>query len=169
MEDLIFLLTASLALYKSPKKSDTVLIADSGCSVQLTSGRISFETTETEEGDRLHYAEHWDRNVTYGILCATLSEDIGVDEAQDVMINYINRLRGPFYAVHNIGPDLSGQKDAPEVISLVDYWQDGDGLDWKVKGYTNGSIIAVLYVRNINEVPVEKQDQFLDSFSFGSY
>lgn len=167
MEDLIFLLTASLALYKTPKKSETVLIADSGCSVELTSQKLSFETTETEEGDRLHYAEHWDRNVTYGILCAQLAEEIGLDEAKEVMINYINRLRGPFYAVHHIGAEVCDPKDETAVVSLIDYWQDCDGLDWKVKGYTNGSIIAVLYVKNINELVVEKQDHFLDSFSFG--
>jgi hypothetical protein len=49
---------------------------------------------------------------------------------------------------------------------MVDYWQDEEGLDWKVKGYTDGRIIAVLYVKNINDISVEKQDKFLDSFCF---
>ena len=52
-----------------------------------------------------------------------------------------------------------------DCIRLVDYWQDEDSVDWKVKGYTDGHTIAVLYVKNINEISVEKQDEFLDSFS----
>jgi hypothetical protein len=48
---------------------------------------------------------------------------------------------------------------------VVDYWQDEDEMDWKVKGYTDGQIIAVLYVKNINQSTVEQQDLFLDSFS----
>jgi hypothetical protein len=52
------------------------------------------------------------------------------------------------------------------VRSYSDYWQDADGIDWKAKGWTNGQTLAVLYVKNINEVPVERQDFFLDSFEF---
>jgi hypothetical protein len=34
-----------------------------------------------------------------------------------------------------------------------------------VKGYSDGEIIAVLYVKNISKSTVEQQDAFFDSFS----
>jgi hypothetical protein len=47
---------------------------------------------------------------------------------------------------------------------LTDYWQDSQGVDYKVKGYTNGRVLAILFVRNISQLDVSLQDQYLDSF-----
>ena len=76
-------------------------------------------------------------------------------------------------------PNLQGKQDI-EVQVIINglkqqlhyrvelfYWQDCSKKDWKVKGYTDGKTLAVLYVKNIGHVDVKKQDLFLDSFHFG--
>lgn len=164
MENLIFLLTASLVLYKSSKKPRKTFIGDTNCSVHFSPDAV-FDFTQSEEGDQLYFAEYTEKSVGYGVLCARVHSILPLDEAQDVMNSYLNRLRKPFNALYNTGVDLCQTWNKEDgSIQMVDYWQDEDNLDWKVKGYTNGEIIAVLYVKNINEITVEKQDEFLDSF-----
>ena len=166
MENLIFLLTASLVIYKSSKVSRRTVIGDTNCSV-LFPANAEFDFTQTEEGDQMYFSEHTEKKVSYGVLCAQLSEKLPLDEAQDVITTYLNRLHKPFNALHNTGLDLCqsfSQND--DCVRMIDYWQDENNLDWKVKGYTDGQTIAVLYVKNINEISVDKQDEFLDSFCF---
>ena len=131
------------------------MIGDTNCSVNFSPDAV-FDFTESEEGDQLYFAEY------------KVHSTLPLEEAQEVMGTYLNRLRKPFNALYNTGVDLCQTWDKDDTsIKMVDYWQDEDNLDWKVKGYTDGEFIAVLYVKNINEITVEKQDEFLDSFCMG--
>ena len=166
MENLVFLLTASLVLYQSSKKPRRTIIGDTNCSVVFSPEAV-FDFTESEDGDQLYFAEHIEKNSSYGVLCARVGSRLPLEEAQEVMTTYINRLRRPFHALYSTGIDLcQNRSQDSHCIKMVDYWQDEDNFDWKVKGYTDGEVIAVLYVKNINEIDVEKQDEFLDSFWF---
>lgn len=165
MENLIFLLTASLVLYKSAKKPRRTFIGDTNCSV-LFSPDATFDLSRSDEGDQLYFAEHTDKDITYGVLCASIHSRLTLEEAGEVMTTYLNRLRKPFNAPYNTGVNRC-ENWVNDCVTMVDYWQDADNLDWKVKGYTDGQTIAVLYVKNINEITVEKQDEFLDSFCLG--
>ena len=165
MENLIFLLTASLVLYKSAKKPRKIRIGDTHCSV-LFSPDAEFDYTKSEDGDEMYFAEYTEKEVSYGVLCARIASPLPLDEARDVMDSYLERLHKPFHALYNTGIDLCQPLDTERnCIKMVDYWQDEDEMDWKVKGYTDGQTIAVLYVKNINQSTVEQQDLFLDSFS----
>lgn len=166
MENLIFLLTASLVMYQSSKKSTKVVIGDTGATLNFP-GIFYFDNIATPEGDSLYFAEHLDNKVTYGVVCARLHSRLPLDEAQVVMNAYLTGLQKPFGALYNTGADACNEGNIQtRCAAAVDYWQDAHGTDWKVKCYTNGRVIAVLYVNNIAELPVEKQDEFLDSFRF---
>lgn len=164
MENLIFLLTASLVIYNSSKKPRKTIIGNTNCSV-LFPADAEFDFTQTDDGDQMYYSEYTNKQVSYGVLCAHLSEKLPVVEAQEVMTTYLGRLHKPFHALYNTGIQACqswSQED--DCIKMIDYWQDKNNMDWKVKGYTDGQTIAVLYVKNITNVSVEKQDEFLDSF-----
>ena len=165
MENLIFLLTASLVLYKSAKKPKKIRIGDTHCSVLFSPDAV-FDYTKSEDGDELYFGEYTDKKVTYGVLCARISQKLPLEEAQEVMNSYLERLHVPFNALYNTGIDLC-QNSAQEAscIQMVDYWQEEDQVAWKVKGFSDGEIIAVLYVKNICKSTVEQQDAFFDSFS----
>ena len=49
---------------------------------------------------------------------------------------------------------------------MLEYWQDDEGNDWKVKGWTNGRFMALLYVKNFTEESIKEVDEFLNSFRF---
>jgi hypothetical protein len=167
MENLIFLLTASLVLYQSKKKFRKTFIGNTNCSVFFSAG-AEFGFTKSDEGDELYFSEHTEKNSTYGILCAQLNEMLPLQEALEIMSTYLSSLQKPFSALYSTGAMISNEWEQEHCVKLVDYWQDQEQQDWKVKGYTNGHIIAVLYVKNIGDLEVEKQDSFLDSFSFAA-
>ena len=165
----MFLATSFVLRLTSPRKYGYHSIGDTGCSALLLSGN-DIDMTWTASGDQLHCTEFTENKVTYGIICIKLQQEYEMDEAIALLKNYINKLKGPFYILHNIGLKNSVDWNSTTSRVFVDYWQDAYQKDWKLKGYTDGNVMAVLYVKNISEVTVEKQDLFLDSFHFkGSY
>ena len=106
------------------------------------------------------------RSIGYGIICVTLSKEIKEDDSLQLLTSYMNGLHKPFYTQHNTGISKVENECANKIV-LSDYWQDKTGCDWQVKGYANGKKLAMLFVKNINDATVEKQNEFLDSFSFG--
>ena len=166
MENLIMLLTASLVMFRSAKKFRPTRIGATGCTVLLPS-TVDFEHTRNEEGDQIYYADHYEKDCRYGVICAWLSKPLMAEEASGLLKSYVERLQGPFSAEHSTGVLVTSEPTLTyPVTAMTDYWQDGQGQDWKVKGYTDGRIVSVLFVKNIGEGEIDKQDAFLDSFSF---
>ena len=166
MENLIlFLATSFVIRVSSSKRIKLQFIGDTGCSA-LQSSDHKLECTLTRSGDQLYFHEFKDKNVTYGIICVDMDHQYNLSEAEEMLIAYINKLRGPFYILHNTGIHDDADWNSETSKTIVDYWQDCNKKDWKVKGYTNGKTLAVLYVKNIGHADVKKQDLFLDSFHF---
>ena len=165
MENLIFLLATSFVLRLSTsRKFKSYFIGNTGCSALMFTN--NFKKTITPSGDRFYFNEFSEKNVTYGIICIKFQQEYDLDESADMLTKYIQKLRAPYFILHNTG--LSETKDWNHLSSIVmeDYWQDGNQQDWKVKGYSDGKNMAVLYVKNIGHVEVKKQDLFLDGFHF---
>ncbi len=167
MENLFFLLATSLAIRLSyTKKLRNYKIADTGCSALLFSGKRRFKQTKTDSGDNLYFNEFCQKAITYGVICIQMKEWYDLDKALKMLGGYINKLKGPFYILHQTGLQKDVDWNTISSRTLVNYWQDGDKTDWKIKGYTNGKFIAILYVKNITQLDVGQQDLFLDSFHF---
>jgi hypothetical protein len=107
--------------------------------------------------------------VTYGIVCIDMKEQYSLNDATEMLVGYMNKLRGPFFIFHSVGHEKDKDWNNSFSSTLIDHWQDAAGVDCKIKGYTNGKILAVLYVKNISEADVLKQEIFLDSFHFNAY
>ena len=130
------------------------------------SGNIgSFESSLSENGDITYFAESNDKGVTYGVICIQLADtNHPMAEAEILLTKFMNSLHIPFKIEHNSGAQFSAETTGQ--TSITDYWQDKNKADWKVKGFTNGEVIAVLYVKNISDTAVSKIDAFLDGFRF---
>lgn len=102
------------------------------------------------------------------MICIQLNRFYTLKDAENMLTAYLDKLRGPFYILHNTGIQDDADWNSESSITLIDYWQDGHKRDWKVKGYTNGKVLAVLYVKNIGNADVRKQDHFLDCFHFNA-
>ena len=87
-------------------------------------------------------------------------------QAENILAQYINRLRRPFGIAYNICMQIEKEDG---IITVEDYWQDDAGTDWKLNGYTNGKTIAVLYVKNIGTSSVAEHDAFLNGFRFSKF
>jgi hypothetical protein len=161
MENLILLLTASIVWIRSSRKFKRTFLGTRGSSLEF-SPDATFEHT-MHDGDELYFSEHREKFVTYGVLVAHLKEELCQEDARTVLESYMERLRKPFKAPYNTGlTDCSAS-----TIAMVDYWQDEDSVDWKLKACSDGRTMAILYVKNINDAEVEKQEGFLNSFRFG--
>lgn len=168
MENLIFLLATSFVFrISSPRRFKNYFIGDTGCSALLFTGN-DFQQTRTITGDQLYFNECSEKDVDFGIICIRLQEEYTLDEASSMLKNYMDKLKDPFFVLHETGVQADTDWNSIYTRTLVDYWQDTENKDWKVKGYTNGHFLAVLYVKNISQVEVRKQDLFLDSFHFRS-
>ena len=165
MENLIILLATSFMWRLSPKRSKNHSVGHTGCSALLFSDK-GFEHATTQAGDRLYFHEHEEKKVVYGIICVHLREACERHEALEMLSNYMQKLRDSFCILHHLGHQLEEDWNSLRSRSLVDYWQDGHSRDWKVKGYTDGRTMAVLYVKNITAASVMRQDLFLNSFYF---
>jgi hypothetical protein len=166
MENLLLILATSFVWrLSSARKLQHCFVGNTGCFLLFIKGS-EFEKTKTESGDDLYFNEFSEKGVVYGAICISMNRHFEPGESLDMLGSYMNKLRGPFFVFHQVGQEISKDWNRSSSITLVDHWQDAGGKDCKVKGYTNGNVIAVLYVKNIGEADVVKQEAFLDSFHF---
>jgi hypothetical protein len=164
---LLFLATSFVIRFSSSKKIKLRFIGNTGCSALLSSNN-KLESTSTQSGDQLYFHEFIDKGVTYGMICVHMNQQYTLAEAEEMLRSYADKLRDPLYILHNTGIHEDADWNSETSKTLVDYWQDRSKKDWKIKGYTNGKTLAILYVKNIGNAEVRKQDYFLDSFRFGT-
>lgn len=167
MENLLLLLATTMLLRRpaTDNRFQRYYIDETGCSVYFPSDFYTMDKSTTANGDTLYFKECSDGDVLYGMI-AIQQTDMHKD-ADGLLYEFMLSLHDAFSIEHKTG--LKFEKVYPEngyVRCYSDYWQDADGIDWKAKGWTDGHTIAVLYVKNINSLPVERQDFFLDSFQF---
>jgi hypothetical protein len=108
-------------------------------------------------------------SLTYGVICVKLKQPINSGkETEDLMIAYLGFLKSAFEIVSSTGYGKGHSMDKkPEATGIVDYWQDKAGGNLKVKCWSDGKYIAVMYAYangKMNETP--KVNVFLDSFRF---
>ena len=116
----------------------------------------------TKAGDLMHTRECNKNGATYGLISVKFKDAYANPaEAEQLLLAFMQQLQQTFAIRHTTGLHvetfLQNQKTA-----VTDYWQDGENLDWKVKGWTNGLAMVVLYIKNIGLVPVSKEDIFLN-------
>jgi hypothetical protein len=49
---------------------------------------------------------------------------------------------------------------------IYDTWEDADKNKWKIKAWTNGNFICVLYMHSAKELPDKKTEIFLEGLRF---
>lgn len=167
MENLLLLLATTMLLRRpeTENRFQRYFIDTTGCSLQFPSDFSSLDKSRTADGDTLYFKECSDGEALYGMILINQADT--TDDADGLLFEFMLSLHDSFSIKHQTGLKFEGVDTANGYIrSYSDFWQDADGTDWKAKGYTDGRSLVVLYVKNINEVPVERQDFFLDSFEF---
>ncbi len=162
MENLFVFLATSFVLRATAPRFKRYLICP-GCSSYLNSSARTLHVRQTKGGDKVFFNEYTEDGVTYGTICVQMQEAYTLEEAESILVHYLNRVRKPMHIYCNVSMDI---KTDDRQLTITDYWQDSQGIDWKVKGYTNGRVVGVLYVKNISDTTVGNHDAFLDGFRF---
>jgi hypothetical protein len=162
MENLFAYLANSFARHLLPTKFRRYFLG-SGCSALLLSHPPKLHYKTTRDGERISFYEQPAGQVIYGLIMIPMKDLFTLHQAEMILVQYINRLRKPFAIAYNITMHV---EKGDGILTLTDYWQDEQGTDWKIKGYTNGKTISLLYVKNIGHSAVAEHDEFLNGFQF---
>src|SRR5215207_6674001 len=133
MENLLFLLATTFVFrLSSPRRFKKHMIGDSGCSVLLLPVDGSLDRTTTESGDDLFFHDFTEGPATYGFICIQLQQEYALDDAGEMLASYMDKLQVTFFIMHHTGQQTCADWNAANTKSIVDYWQDDHGHDWKV-------------------------------------
>lgn len=167
MFNLLSMLASVVADRLQPSTPKQYNICAEGTKVSLTKAPFVRHLTN-EAGDDVFTGESVEDNVTYGFITARLKNPVSDSVvAEQKLFLFLEELHPSFDIAYTTGLDHGFTHETySEAIGMTDYWQDAEGKDWKVQAWTDGALIAVLYVKNINEAPFQKQDAFLKSVEF---
>lgn len=168
MKRLGCLLILTLVVSFSPAQSlKKVPVSNSGCSVYTYCG-FNFETEYSQDSSLVYVSECVKDEVSYGIICVKLLQPAGdLDKAEEMLIDYLNYLKTSFSISKAVGYGRGNRLNKNEnTRGVIDYWEDNEKNNWKVKAWTDGKFLAVLYGYSAKELPEAKLNVFLDSFRF---
>jgi hypothetical protein len=116
----------------------------------------------TKAGDLMHMHECTENGVTYGVIAIRLKDSYtNLPDAERLLLAFMKQLQRSFAIEHTTGLHMETFLQNHRT-AITDYWQDAESKDWKVKGWTDGTAMAVLYIKNIGLAPIAKEESFLN-------
>ncbi len=168
MKKYSLLLACSLCfLFSHAQSLKKVPISNSGCSV-YTFCDFNFEKEYSEDSALVYVAECIKDGVNYGVICVKLVQPLDdLDRAEESLISYLDYLKTSFKILKSAGYGRGHRLANNEnTRGVLDYWEDSDKNNWKIKAWTNGKFIGVLYGYSSKELNETKLNIFLESFRF---
>lgn len=143
-------------------------ISNSGCSIYMFCDPGQFEKSYSQDSSVVFTGECVKEDFTYGLICVQLKDSMTSDQdAEALLESYMDFLKGQFNirqsAGYGKGMHLNNRQD---IIGIVDYWQAENKEQWSLQGWTDGKIIAVLYVKGKERADYNKQQVYFKGFRF---
>jgi len=156
-----FLLLISSTVFSQSLKKYPV--SKSGCSYYNYCD-AKFDISKSTDSSDIYTGECVAADVTYGIICVKLLNPVAdLQMAEDLLIAYMDFLKQNFEITSAAGYGKGHRLNSNEnTRGIIDYWKDKDNNNWKVKGWTDGKYIGVLYAYNLKTLPEQKVNVFLD-------
>ena len=141
-------------------------ISNSGCSIHMFCQPARFDIELAQDSSTAYFARCTKNEVTYGIVCIKLHEVINnLNLAQTEMLSYVEYLKVEFQIITAKGYEKGFKlKDRADTRGVLDYWSDIRNNNWKMKAYTDGKFIAILYAFSRKEMPEELVNNYLEGF-----
>ncbi len=143
-------------------------ISTSGCSAYLfCDPTSSFSHEKSQDSSDVYTCECTNDGTNYGVICVKLKEKIDdLTDAESVLIAYLDFLKNQFGVNKSTGYGKGHRlKNNENTRGVIDYWEDKDGISYKIKGWADGKYIAVLYAAKKGELAETKVNIFLESLS----
>ncbi len=143
-------------------------IGKSGCAAGFYCNPGNFEMTYSPDSSKVYTGECKLGGLTYDVICVQMKEQIKeLTYAEGVLVQYLDYLKSSIQVTtatgYGKGHKLKGNEKA---TGITDYWKDKDNNNIKVKGWTDGTYIAVLLVVSDKEIADTKSKVFLDGIVF---
>jgi hypothetical protein len=143
-------------------------IAESGCAAYFYCNPGKFELSYSPDSSKVYTSECIVDGTGYGAICVKFKDPINnIDNAEGVLVAYLDYLKTNFKIVSAAGYGKGHRLNGKENIhGIIDYWKDEEKNNWKIKGWTNGSLIVIMYAYSKQELPETKVNVFLDGIVF---
>ncbi|MFZ1529032.1 MAG: hypothetical protein WAT19_09795 [Ferruginibacter sp.] len=139
-------------------------IGQSGCQAYFFCDPGTFDISHSEDSSVVYQGVCINNETAYGIICVKLKTPIAdLPGAEDLLGSYMDYLKTAFKIKSFTGYGKGHQlRNNENTRGMIDYWKDEEGKDWKVKGWTDGKYMAVLYAYSSKELTETKVNVFLD-------
>jgi hypothetical protein len=166
MQRLFLLLLTFTSLYSNAQLLKKYPVSNSGCSLYMYCDPKKFDFDYSDDSSKVYTGECINSEVDYGIICIKLLQPVNeLDKAEELMISYLDFLKVDFHIKDSAGYGRGHILNKNEKTrGIIDYWKDTEEHNWKIKAWTDGKFIAVLYAYSKKELPEMKVNVFLDSF-----
>ncbi len=161
----IFMFICVIAHSQSLKKYP---IGNTGCSVYAFCSLENFDSSKSQDSSDVFTAGCEKEDLHYGVILIKLTEKIqSLSDAEATAIAYLDFLKTTFSISSAVGYGKGHiLRNNNDTRGVIDYWKDEENNNWKIKAWTDGQFIAVLYAYTANELPDTKLNVFLDGFRF---
>ncbi|MBI5916597.1 MAG: hypothetical protein HY842_14565 [Bacteroidetes bacterium] len=167
----VFLCAQDESSVKIPRLSKTA-IGQSGCAAYLPAGMPEFGVEASEDGSDVYTSELDVDGYRFGCIAVRFAEpdlEATPDEMEQLLIAYMEYLQGALEITGSTGIGTGHTlEDYPDARGVLDYWEDGEGTQYVVKGWVNQKYLGILLISGAAEYPYfNLQQMYLDGFRFG--
>ncbi|MGB3007870.1 MAG: hypothetical protein WBC06_15250 [Chitinophagaceae bacterium] len=140
-------------------------ISNSGCSVYNYCD-IKYDISKSQDSSTVYAGECSKDEISYGVICVKLLEPVkDLNAAEELLISYADFLKSSFKITKSAGYGKGHRLNNNEnTLGIIDYWEDAEKENWKIKAWTDGKFIGFLYAYSKKELPETKINLFLDGF-----
>ncbi|HEX2628604.1 MAG TPA: hypothetical protein VHM26_06330 [Chitinophagaceae bacterium] len=168
MKRVLFPALLFLGLYSPAQSLKKYPVSNTGCSVYMFCDPKRF-TVDIDDADssNVYTSECYNGEVKYGVMCIQLRIPITMSNAEQELIERLDFMKADFSVTDSAGYGRGLQlNNNPNTRGVLDYWKDSESNHWKIKAWTDGTFIAILYAVSKTELPEQKVNVFLEGIRF---
>jgi len=142
-------------------------ISNTGASIASYCDPGKFGITYSADSAKVYTSECGLNDTYYMVICIEMKKNLPVIKAETALLDYLDLLKAQFKIVSATGYVKGQRLNAhEETRGIVDYWKDNEQFNWKVKGWTDGKLLAVLVAYSKKNLPETTINPFLDGLLF---
>jgi hypothetical protein len=174
MKSLLRLLLPALLLFTTLATAEVprlrkIAIADTGATAYFP-GEPEFKKNLSEDGSEVFTTELEAAGQHYGLILVRLKASLqGDSESREPMLwSYMEFLQQSVFELTDTVPPGYGHRldSAPQARGILSMGEDAAGEQYWIKGWTDGRLMAVLYLHAPQEPNINLVNLYLDSFRF---
>ena len=130
----------------------------------------TFDLSYSEDESEVYTAEVTHAEVVYGVVIVKFAENIGDDPEiwEELLMSYMTFLNESAFELTNVVDPGYGHnlESHPQAKGILEFGEDGDGLQYVIKGWVDQNMLAVMFVSSKEELNLNIRNLFLDGFRF---